>query len=100
MEKSAIQSIIFSAINMANHARVDDAQIPVGDDTQLYGENGHLESMSLVAFLIDIEEAMLDEGIQITLSDEKAMSQSRSPFRNVKSLTDYIYTLIQDAKSE
>ena len=33
-----------------------------------------------------------------TLSDEHAMSQSNSPFRNVQSLTDYIATLINESK--
>ena len=38
-------------------------------------------------------EACEELGIAVTLADERAMSQTRSPFRTVQSLTDYIMTL-------
>lgn len=96
MTENEIQKLIFDALEMANHAREEDAKIPVAEDTELYGKNGHLDSMGLVAFLIDIEESLMDEDIQVTLSDERAMSQTRSPFRNVESLTAYINSLIKE----
>ena len=97
MTNDDIQQIIFDAIEMANNAREDDKQIPVSADTELYGTNGQLDSMGLVAFLVDIEESFQDREMNISLSDERAMSQSQSPFRNVQSLTDYIATLLKDA---
>ncbi len=96
MTNNEIQQIIFNAIEMTNNAREEDKQIPVSADTELYGTSGQLDSMGLVAFLVDIEESFQDNEINITLSDERAMSQSNSPFRNVQSLTDYIATLIKD----
>ena len=96
MNKSDITSIVLNAIEMTNSARDDDTQIPVATDTALFGESGHLDSMSLVAFLIDIEESMLDEGHEISLSDERAMSQSSSPFVNVESLVNYIDSLVRE----
>lgn len=99
MNRTDIQNIIFDAISMANHARQEDQQIPAAADTPLYGTNGHLDSMALVAFLIDIEEALLDQDIQISLSDERAMSQTRSPFRTVDTLLDYMETLIKETSA-
>ncbi len=96
MTNSDIHKIIFDAIEMANNAREEDKQIPVSEETELYGTSGHLDSMGLVAFLVDIEESFQDNEINITLSDERAMSQSNSPFRNVQSLTDYIAALIKE----
>ncbi len=96
MTKNDIQQIIFDALEMVNNAREDNEQIPVSETTELYGSNGHLDSMGLVAFLIDIEEALMDNEINISLSDERAMSQSNSPFRNVESLSAYIETLIKE----
>ena len=52
--------------------------------------------MGLVAFLIDVEELFLDEDIQISLSDDRAMSQTKSPFRSVETLTQYIVELLQE----
>ncbi len=94
MNQSEIQDIIYQAIEMANNVREDDKQIPKGVDTALYTKDGHLDSMGLVGFLIDVEELFLDEDIQIALSDEKAMSQKNSPFKTVQTLTDYIETLL------
>ena len=96
MTPAEIQDIIFSAIDMTNNIREDDKQIPAADSTELYGKSGHLDSMGLVAILIDIEELFLDEEIQIALSDERAMSQKNSPFRTVQTLTDYIEKLLNE----
>ena len=98
MTNNDIQQIIFDAIEMANNAREDDKQIPVSAETELYGTGGQLDSMGLVSFLVDIEESFQDNDINISLSDERAMSQSRSPFRNVQSLTDYIAALIKETE--
>lgn len=98
MEKSEIQKIIFDAIEMANNLREEDEKIPVSEQTGLYGHNGILDSMGLVSFLIDVEESLQDCDIQISLSDERAMSQTKSPFSNVQTLTDYIDTLIRESK--
>lgn len=95
MQTSHIQNIIFSAIEMTNHIREEDKQIPCAATTELYSKDGHLDSMGLVAFLIDVEELFLDEDIQIALSDERAMSQSKSPFRSVQTLNDYIAELLK-----
>jgi len=97
MTRDDIQKIIFDAIEMANNAREDDNQIPVSADTELYGTGGQLDSMGLVSFLVDIEESFQDMETNISLSDERAMSQKNSPFRNVNTLTDYISTLIDES---
>jgi acyl carrier protein len=96
MTRDDIQKIIFDAIEMTNHAREDDNQIPVAADTELYGTGGNLDSMGLVSFLVDIEESFQDSGMTISLSDERAMSQKNSPFRNVTALVDYIETLLNE----
>lgn len=96
MNRDTIQTLIFNAIAMANHARQADQQIPLTPTTALYGNAGHLDSMALVAFLIDIEEALQDEGHTVSLSDERAMSQTRSPFRSVETLVDYIDALLTE----
>lgn len=97
MNKTQIQEIVFQAIEMANNIREEDKQIPQSLETELYTDNGHLDSMGLVGFLIDVEELFLDEDVQIALSDEKAMSQRNSPFKSVQTLVDYIENLIKEA---
>jgi acyl carrier protein len=98
MEKPAILELVLNAIEMTNNMREEDRQIPKSETTELYGANGNLDSMGLVAFLIDIEESLLDEDLHVTLSDERAMSQSRSPFRTVDTLVCYIDMLVSESK--
>jgi len=94
MTRDKIQLIIFEALEMTNHARDENEKIPITPETALYGGDGLLDSMGLVGFLIDVEESLQDEGIRISLSDDRAMSQKNSPFRDVPALTEYIITLV------
>ena len=96
MKENKIQELIFDALSATNQVREEDSQIEISPDARLYGRDGQLESMELVALLIDIEEALQDEGFNISLSDERAMSQSKSPFRDVPSLVSYISSVIQE----
>jgi acyl carrier protein len=95
-----IIQIILDAVDMANHAREEGEKIALSEDLELFGSSGNLDSMELVALLIDIEEALMDHDIQVSLSDERAMSQSQSPFRSVQTLAAYIGTLIATAETE
>jgi acyl carrier protein len=66
-------------------------------DTVLFWKDGNLDSLELVKLISDLEERVyLKFGKQITLADEKAMSQRISPFRTVKTLVDYIHKLLND----
>ena len=98
MKQTGILELVLNAIEMTNNMRDENRQIPKLKTTQLYGANGHLDSMGLVAFLIDIEESLLDENLAITLSDERAMSQSKSPFRTVETLVHYIKMLVTETR--
>ena len=65
--------------------------------TVLLGKASHFDSLGLVNYIVDVEQALDEElGVAVTLADERAMSQTRSPFRTVQSLADYIMTLAAD----
>jgi acyl carrier protein len=68
--------------------------LDVSPTAPLFGGDGPLDSLGLVGLSIEIEEAFALKGCHITLSDERALSQRRSPFRDVRSLVDYIETLL------
>lgn len=71
----------------------------IGPETRLFGSKGILKSIELVSLIVDLEEKISDKyGLMLTLADERAMSQKRSPFRSVSSLAEYISTLIEEAK--
>jgi acyl carrier protein len=87
---SQIQRIILDALCMANQAREDNQQLTVSPDAPLFGNDGQLDSMGLVALIIDIEEALGEAGYNIILTNERAMSRAQSPFKDVPSLVAYI----------
>lgn len=90
MTRSQIQTIVLDALRMTNQAREDDQQLTVSPDAPLFGSGGQLDSMGLVALIIDVEEALGEAGYNMILTNERAMSGTRSPFKDVPSLVAYI----------
>src|SRR5262245_33750878 len=100
MAMSTIQEVVLRSVQNTNEARTADKQLRVDADAPLFGPAGPLDSLGLVALLIDIEEAFADRGIEITLGDERAMSQKHSPFRTVGTLVSYIERLVESQESQ
>lgn len=74
----------------------DEQNDKIDEKSKIFGTNGVLDSISLVMFVTDLEERLADElDIDIVLADEKAMSKTVSPFRDVNSLTEYIISQIK-----
>jgi acyl carrier protein len=76
-----------------NLARDAASQLAVSPEAPIFGPDSPLDSLGLVGLLLDIEEGMQAIGCSVVLSDERAVSQKRSPFRTVESLVGYIATL-------
>ncbi len=90
MQRERVEEIILEAIRNTNAAREASEQLEVTPTAPLFGPDSSLDSMGLVALLIDVEEALLDAGMEVSLSDERAMAQERNPFANVPALIDYV----------
>jgi acyl carrier protein len=90
MTQEDIQQIVLDAMTGANQARGPHLQLRVEPEAPLFGAGSPLDSLGLVGLLVDIEDALRDRGLDIELSDARAMSQSRSPFRTVAALVEYI----------
>jgi D-alanine--poly(phosphoribitol) ligase subunit 2 len=92
---SEITAIILEALNdIESDIPLIEDQI---DETPLYGAQGILDSLDLVNLIVAIESMINDKlNFVITLADEKAMSQKRSPFQSVGSLAQYIDDIMQE----
>lgn len=65
----------------------------------LFGPEGVFDSLALVSLVLAVEEAVEREyEVVITLADERAMSQSTSPFRSVGTLAAYADRLLEEAR--
>jgi acyl carrier protein len=81
---------IYRAIQLSNEFRQPTDRVVCAEETILYGA-GALDSLGLVSLILDVEEAINARfGTQLVLADEHAMSQRRNPFRDVRSLADYV----------
>ena len=93
MEKVA--QLVLRVVKEIGEDQEKSVLIKAGEDTRLFGEN--LDSLGIVFLVTDLESAISEEfGIDLTLADERAMSQKTSPFRTVKLLTKYVSLLISE----
>ena len=61
----------------------------------MFGAGGYLDSLSLVSLVVSVEEKIEQKfDMPLILADEKAMSQKRSPFATIGSLTAYVESLM------
>ena len=59
-------------------------------DAPLFGEHGALDSMDLVTYAAEVEDAVgIRYGRNIVIADAKALSRGKSPFRTLTALADY-----------
>lgn len=82
--------IVLDCLRLANRSRPVDRQLAVGLSAPLFGEDSSLDSLGLVALVIDVEDSLRELGVHIDLSTAHAMSRRHSPFRTVDTLVDYI----------
>jgi acyl carrier protein len=92
----AIREVVLNAMRNANQARDAGSQLAVSPEAPIFGPDSTLDSLGLVGLLLDIEEGLQEIGCDVVLSDERAVSQKRSPFRSVQSLVSYVGTLARE----
>ena len=92
----AIREVVLNAMRSANEARDAGSQLVVSPEAPIFGPDSTLDSLGLVGLLLDIEEGLQEIGCEVVLSDERAVSQKRSPFRSVQSLVSYVGTLARE----
>lgn len=94
-----ILNLVLETVKEIGEDQNNQALIDATEETRLFGEN--LDSMGIVFLVTDLESRISDElDVDLTLADERAMSQKTSPFRSVKTLAKYANTLIEEAKAE
>jgi len=66
-------------------------------ETRLFGGKGLLDSLGVVILLTDLEEKLDEEfDVTISLASDSTMSRTRSPFRTVKSLAEYMILAVME----
>ena len=95
--ENQIKEILFKSVEEINKTLDEDQQLELSTETVLLGKDGNIDSITLVNLIVAIEESIEDElNVEITLADEKALSQKESPFRTIGTLIDYIAQVVKD----
>ena len=95
-----VRNLIIESVKEINEQLPQEQQLGLSSKTPLVGSNGKLDSLGLINLLIIIEQNIEDEfDVSITITDEKSMSQKRSPFRTIGTLADYIDMLLKEIQN-
>ena len=91
VDRDVVVSEIYQAIGGINELRDPGDRIACSEETVLYGSGGALDSLGLVSLILDVEQAVNERsGTSLVLADARAMAQRQNPFRDVRSLADYV----------
>ena len=93
-----IERVVLDALRLANRSRPPQQQLAVTPDATLYGSGSQLDSLGLVAFVLDVEDGLRALGHDLSLTDASALSRRHSPFRTVPTLVNFILEQLGDGR--
>ncbi len=97
INNQSVTQIIFDAVENLNQQLPREQHLEKSIDTVLLGK---LDSLGLINIIVMVEQKVEEDlGASITLIDERAMSQENSPFKDIKTLADYIAVLLEERKN-
>lgn len=92
-------ALIVGALQEQNGGREIKIPAELGRETPLFGRDGVLDSMGMVVLVVALEQAIEDEyGVSVSLADERALSERKSPFRTIGALAEYARRVIDGAR--
>lgn len=97
--KPQILKILFDVLEEVNQQLPSDRRLEKTGDAVLYGKGATLDSLGLVNLIVAAEQRIEDAfQCRVSLADERAMSQGKSPFRTVETLASYACALVEERK--
>ena len=88
---------INSAVDDLNEVLDSEERLAKSADVALIGQDARIDSLGLVNLIVLVEEKIQQQfGVGVTLVDERAMSQSKSPFRTLGTLAEFVEELLAE----
>jgi len=92
-----VMKVVLESVAELNLQLDASQQLELTPNTQLFGRGSRLDSLGLVNLIVLVEEKAADTfGKSVTIADERAMSQKSSPFRTVRTLSEYLFGLLKE----
>ena len=103
-DRDELQTKLIALIVSLSKELDEDGQLeldtPLTGNSPLFGADGALDSLGLVTLIVAVEQSIeSDFDVGVALADEKALSQTQSPYRTVKSLAAYAAAAVRGAGS-
>ena len=99
--RERVAETIFQALSEVNQLLPKGQQINLDLEVELIGTSSSLDSLGLVNLIVASEHRIEDEfGVEISLLDERAMSDDDSPFKTISSLVDYVLLRLEHSRRE
>ena len=93
LDRQAVVEVILGALQDVL-AGAEGEPLAPDENTRLIGRSSVLDSMGLVTLIVEVEQRLEDgHDLVVVLADDRAMSQTRSPFLSVGTLADYVLQL-------
>ena len=93
--EKVIQSVM-AAIDELNEQLPKEERLKKSVDTALFGSGGTLDSLGLVSLVTTVEQKIEENfGITATLLEDIAVLEDENPFENVKTLVDYVTSIME-----
>jgi len=94
--RKKIQKVILDSLKEFNEEKGKDKALEISNDTILLDKKGKLDSLDFITLIVIIESNIFNKlDKNITIVSEKAFSKKYSPFKDVKSLTEFIVELLE-----
>ena len=69
-------------------------------DTALFGNAGNLDSLGLISLITTVEQKIEEDfGMTLTLLDDIDGIEKENPFETIKTLSDYVASILEKKKS-
>ena len=93
--KAKIEKAIIEVLTELNETYANEHLNNLSKDTELYGENGALDSLDLAYLITGLEEKIAEEFNQdLVIADDQTMDPLNSPFNTIEKLSIYIENLL------
>lgn len=94
-DKESIEATLLSTLHELVDTLPDDQKFTADIGTKLFGQGSSIDSLTLVSFIVELESKFSDKyNIDLVLTDDRAMTRTKSPFDSVADLRDYIAEII------
>lgn len=97
MEKEIVSDIVMHVLR--DYCESNGIDVELNERISLVGGNRLVDSIGLVNIIVDLETAFQNQGYEILLVSESAMSRRKSPFLTIETLCDFILEQLNELKA-